>query len=212
MKILKMPQKSPDWWLARRGLPCSSSMDKIITPVKGELSKSMDKYVYQLIAERMSNRAPGPADEYISEAMREGIRNEPHARRWYESFTEFDVEQIGLAVSDCGRFCSSTDGLLVTDSGNYAGALELKCPQAAAQAEYLIEGRLPESYKVQVHGELLVTGLPFVDFVSYCPGLETFHLRIERDAFTEKLGAALEAFWERYVAALAKVGYKGELP
>lgn len=212
MRILKCEQRSPEWWTARKGLPCSSSFDKIITPVKGEPSKSMAKYIYELIAERMSTRAPGPADEFLSEAMREGIRNEPHARRWYEAFTDMEVEKVGLCVSDCGRFCSSTDGLLVADSGAYAGVLELKCPQAAAQAEYLIEGVLPDAYKVQVHGELLVTGLPFVDFVSYCPGLETFHLRVVPDAYTAKLAECLEIFWTKYKAALVKVGYKGELP
>lgn len=212
MRIIKCEQRSREWWAARRGLPCSSSFDKIITPARGEPSKSMSKYIYELIAERMSNREPGPQDEYISAAMREGIMNEPHARRWYEAFSDYDVEKIGLAISDCGRFCSSTDGLCVADSGSYAGVLELKCPQAAAQAEYLIEGTLPDSYKVQVMGELLVTGLPWVDFVSYHPNMETFHIRVYPDAFTAKLAECLETFWVKYVAALRKVGFKGELP
>jgi len=191
MRVIRCEQRSIEWWTARKGLPCSSSMDKIITPVKGEPSKSMSKYIYELIAERMSNAAPGPQDEFVSQAMRDGIRNEPHARRWYEALYDFEVEKIGLAISDCGRFCSSTDGLCLSDSGAYAGVLELKCPQAAAQAEYLIEGTLPDCYKVQCHGELLVTGLPWVDFVSYHPGMETFHIRVQPDAFTAKLAECL---------------------
>lgn len=212
MKIIECEQKSDLWWRARKGIPTASSFDRIITPKKEQPSAAMDEYIYELVAERMSNKAPGPADEFISEAMREGIRNEPHARRWYEAFTDLEVRAVGFCLTDDGRFGCSPDGLLYTDADTMYGALELKCPQMKAQAKYLLEGVLPDTYKCQVHGELLVTGLPFVDFVSYCPGLETFHLRVELSPFTGKLAECLEVFWRKYVEALRKVGFKGELP
>lgn len=212
MKIIDCEQKSDLWWASRKGIPTASQFDRIIQPKKMLPSASQEELIYELVAERMSNRAPGPADEYVSEAMREGIRNEPHARRWYEAFTDLEVRKVGFCLSDCGRWGASPDGLLYSDADTMAGCAELKCPQMKAQARYLLQGELPSEYKCQVHGELLVTGLPFVDFVSYCPGMETFHIRVEPDAFTAKLAECLELFWGKYVTALRKVGFKGDLP
>jgi putative phage-type endonuclease len=212
MKIFDVEQKSPEWWMLRKGIPTASQFDRIIQPKKMLPSASQEELIYELVAERMSQRAPGPADEYISEAMREGIRNEPHARRWYEAFTDLEVRKVGFCLTDCGRFGCSPDGLLYTDADSLTGAVEIKCPQMKAQTKHLLQGELPSEYKCQVHGELLVTGLPFIDFVSYCPGLETFHIRVQPDAFTAKLAECLECFWKKYVEALRKVGFKGDLP
>lgn len=212
MKMFNCEQKSSEWWKLRKGIPTASCFDQIIQPKKQLPSASMDELIYTLVAERMSNAEPGPMDEYISPAMREGIRNEPHARRWYEAFTDLEVRKVGFCLTDCGRFGCSPDGLLYSDADSLAGCVEIKCPQMKAQTKYLLQGELPADYKCQVHGELLVTGLPFVDFVSYCPGLETFHIRVVPDSFTAKLAECLDIFWAKYVAALRKVGFKGELP
>lgn len=212
MRIIECQQKDSTWWAARKGIPTASSFDRIITPVNGDPSKGMDEYIYELIEERMSTVAPGPADEYVSPAMAAGIRNEPHARRWYEAFMDMEVRKVGFCLADCGRWGCSPDALLFTDADTMAGSLEIKCPEMKAQARRLIKGVLPPECKVQVHGILLVTGLPFCDFVSYCPGLETFHIRVQPDAFTAKLAECLECFWKKYVEALRKVGFKGDLP
>ena len=78
--------------------------------------------------------------------------------------------------------------------------------QPETHAGYLLDGDiLPQDYKYQVHGHLLVTGAPCCWFMSYCPGMRPLLLKIEPDETTEKLRAALEEFHGRLIAALAKV-------
>ena len=85
--------------------------------------------------------------------------------------------------------------------------LELKCPQLKTQAGYVLAGEeLPSEYRPQVHGHLIVTGRPFVDFLSYSPPLPPLLIRVERSEYTDKLAAELERFHEKYEAARKKLG------
>ena len=61
------------------------------------------------------------------------------------------------------------------------GLLELKCPREDTHLLYLARGVLPTDYKAQVQGQLWVTGRAWVDFMSYCPELPPFLIRVEPD-------------------------------
>ncbi len=71
--------------------------------------------------------------------------------------------------------------------------------------EYICKGVLPDDYKAQVHGQLIVTGRDWVDFMSYFPGLPKFLIRVEPDDFTDKLRSYLDRFWDMYQGMLAKI-------
>ena len=73
------------------------------------------------------------------------------------------------------------DGVL----GDYEGILELKCPRSATHLRYLrAPGILPTEHVAQVHHTLWVTGVDYVDFVSYDPrfppALQLFLVRVTR--------------------------------
>jgi len=189
------------WWSMRRGRPTASSFDKIITASTGKPSGGMKKYAAQLIADMHELHPPVITERPMSAAMRHGSECEPEARRWYTMETGRAVQQVGGCLSDCGRFWCSPDGLVGDD-----GALELKCPQLNTHAEYLIDGGLPDEYRPQVHGQLVVTGRAWVDFVSYAPGMNPLLVRVTPDEYTDKLRACLETFWGVFTDALAKVG------
>lgn len=203
MKIIDVPQLSPEWFEARRGIPTASQFSRIITAKTGKLAAASDEYICELIAERMS-LVPA-ADWPMNAAMRHGVEFEAEARRWFEFEAGFEVAQVGLVMSECGRFGCSPDGLIVDGSGVFAAGLELKCPQGKTHVKYLLDGTLPDEYRCQVHGCLAVTGLPLWHFVSYAPGFPPLHVRVEADEFTTKLRAALGDFDARLKAALAKV-------
>lgn len=198
MKSFNFEQYSEQWWEIRRGVPTASRFHKIITPKTGKLSASADELICELVAERVQ---PGPVepDRPINRAMEHGIQTEDEARGWYEFDRDAKVQQVGFCLSDCGRFGCSPDGLIGDDGG-----LELKCPELRTQVRYLLDGGLPDEYKAQVHGSLIVTGRQWWDFVSYAPGLPQHVVRVVPDSYTELLRAALDQFWERYQSILSR--------
>ncbi len=207
-------QGSDTWFSLRRGIPTASEFSRIITPAKGQTGGPGSRsYIANLIGERLALHLPVGAPSYTSRAMDHGREFEAEARRLFSFETNLEIGNGGFCQTDDKRFGSSPDGLLGTiamadDPNRFgcAGALELKCPQPETHAGYLLDGDiLPQDYKYQVHGHLLVTGAPCCWFMSYCPGMRPLLLKIEPDETTEKLRAALEEFHGRLIEALAKV-------
>lgn len=204
MRIYDFPQKSPEWWRVRRSIPTASEFDRILQPSKGGPSSSQGPYIDELIAESIDQLySEQPDDGYVSRAMANGTENEPAARSWYAFEKNVDVREVGFCLSSCGRYGASPDGLIGND-----GLLEVKCPILKTHIKYIREGKLPDIYKCQVHGELLVTGRAWADFVSYSPNdeLDSLVVRVYPDDFTKKLAEELERFLETYAKTLAKLG------
>jgi hypothetical protein len=201
MKIIECAQLSPEWWEARKGIPTASNFDRIMTPKKMVLSSQCEPYIAELIAEQICLN-PNYFTEQgrpITQAMTDGVDNEPEARRFYEIERDVTVQQVGFVTTDDSRFGCSPDGLVGEDGG-----LELKCPMLKTQVMYVLNGQVPDEYLAQVHGSLIVTGRKWWDFLSYCPGAPPLLIRVTPNAFTEKLRACLEQFWTLYQESLAK--------
>jgi len=200
MRIINCEQYSPEWWAERLSKPTSSQYSRIITS-KGEPSKQRTAYMYELAAERLTG---AQEDTFISRAMEKGAEREALSRQVYEMENEVEVVQVGLCISDCGRWGASPDGLVGDD-----GMVELKNPLGKTQVERLLaaEPKLPTAYIQQVQGQLLVTGRLWCDFVSYVPGLPLFTMRVYRDSiFCDKLEAALIEFCDELDVVCAKLG------
>lgn len=206
MQFFDVDQGSDEWFDLRKGRPTASELGCILTAKTQVLSKSADRYIERLIAEVLSIYHPERVENYTSRAVRWGQQCEAEARRFYAMERDVTVTNGGFCLSDCGRFGASPDGLVGAD-----GVLELKCPEAHTHTRYLLKGGLPNDYKQQVHGQLIVTGRKFGDFLSYSPGLPPLLVRVEPDEFTEKLRKALDEFWEKYQAALARIAPQGEI-
>ena len=201
MKCFDFEQYSPEWWDIRRGVPTASRFGKIITPKTGKLSAQADTLIAELIAETFRRGSVEP-DRPINRSMEHGIATEDQARKWYAFDREAELKQVGFCKTDDDRFGCSPDALVGDD-----GVLELKCPNVETHVGYVMDGTLPDDYKAQVHGHLIVTGRPWCDFVSYVTDqadLEPFVVRVQPDEFTDKLRKALDEFYERYQAVLAK--------
>lgn len=204
MKVYReFKQLSGEWWEARRAKPSASCFHKIMTPKTGKLSASADEYIDDLIAERLC-LLPNyftVLGRPISQDMQRGIDNEPEARRYFEMIAEVNVEQVGGCETDDGRFWCSPDGLVGTEFG-----VEIKCPRLSTQVKYLRDNdALLDDYRCQVHGSLIVTGLPCWKLLSYSPGAPPVLLTITPDDFTKQLRIALEVFHEKYAATLKRL-------
>ena len=197
MKILTCEQRSEEWFAARNGVPTASSFNKIIT-TNGRPSDQAKGYMHALAAQRITGIHE---DSYRSAAMDEGIAREETSRLVYSMMREVEVEQVGLCLSDNGRWGASPDGLVGDD-----GLVELKNPSGKVAVGYLLKGTLPVAYFTQVQGQLFVTERVYCDFVSYYPGLPTFILRVERDEeFIEALHQGLITFCDELDAICSKV-------
>lgn len=209
MRIIQCQQGSDEWHEWRKGRVCSSQMHRIITPAKGEPSKSVGPYIAELCAERMRLGPPVHGDAYASHPMQRGHDVEVDARGDYEYATGLAVQEIGGMLSDCGRLWSSTDGLVIEDA-EAVGVVEIKCPMGKQHAAYVLDPQsLVQDYKVQLHGELLVSGLKWVDIFSYGVGTKGVRVRVYPDEYTEKLRAAIDWFWVQYEASIAKMRAEG---
>lgn len=199
MKVFTFAQYSPEWWEARRGLVTASGADRVLTPKTGKLAAAHIDYICELIADLVNPGSIQP-EGFISPAMVAGSLLEPEARRFYEMERNTDVQEVGGCLSDCGRFWCSPDALVGEDGG-----LEIKCPLPRTHVRYMLDGELPDDYKIQVHACLLITGRKWWDWLSYSERFAPVLIRVSPDDFTKKLAEALEEFWKRYEAAKAKI-------
>ena len=218
MKSYNVEQGSMEWHDLRLGRPTASEFKKIITPSKGDLSKSCRNYIAQLIQETRVPFYPEHAEAFTNRSMRWGKEIEAEARNWYAYETGLDVVQIGFITTDDGRFGCSPDGIIM-DSGKAVGGLELKCTDPGrfpgdsnVHTEWLLDGILPLEHKCQVHASLAISDLEWWDFVSFRPPIKdaenflpSLKIRVYPDDFTKAVKAAMEPFWEQYQAALKRI-------
>jgi len=183
-------QGSLDWLKLRLGIPTASEFSKIITPSKGDLSKSARKYAHYLVAESLMGEPLESLDHL--EWIARGKELEPQAVQNYEFTYDVETQAIGFVTTDDGRMGASPDRFII---GSKAG-LEIKCPSPQVHVGYLIDGP-GEDYKPQVQGQLLIAELEYVDFFSYHPRCPPVRIRTYRDElYLVKMQAALELFCE----------------
>ncbi len=216
MKWFDVVQGSDDWFKLRKGKPTASRFDQILTPTKGEPSaKGQRTLIAELIGERLATIPPEGIEHYTNRAMRWGVACEEEGRRWYSLHTDADVFNGGFCMDNEDKFGCSPDSLLGISGENEhgemvlvkpVGCLELKCPQPHTMTKYLLDGKLPNAYRWQCHGHMIVTGTDWVDFCAYCPGFpKQLLIRVERGADTLKLAQALEEFYGKFLAALKAI-------
>lgn len=134
-------------------------------------------------------------------AIWNGIRMEEEAEAVFENQTGKKLEKVGFCLHYSGWCGASPDGLIKGENVGFEG----KAPLPESHAFYLLEGKLPDAYKAQVHGSMAVTGADAWWFQSYCPGLPTFRILVERDKFTEAMETGLNEFSEELKKETNKV-------
>jgi putative phage-type endonuclease len=185
MRIMNHEQRSPEWFAARCGVMSASNFDKLITST-GKPSTQIDGYINQMIADKIIGYVPSNGAEQPNAAMQRGTDMEPEARAYYELIAT-PVVEVGFCLHDEYEFGCSPDGLVGDD-----GLLEIKCPSAHTQIEYIKSNSIPSKYVAQVQGQMLVTGRKWCDFLSYHPDLKPLLVRVQRDAdFIRALQAIL---------------------
>ncbi len=200
MKIIDCKQGSKEWHDCRRGRVTASRMGDILTPKTGKMGAAANTYAYELLAEELVPPHYHIKQDFKSYAMENGSNTEREARDFIAFDRGIEIDEVGLVVTDCGRFACSPDGLVGSDTG-----LELKCPLHTTQIKYLLDGGLPDEYKAQVFGSMIVTQRNHWIFASYAPGLPPLIVDVFPDDYMLKLAETLEKFWAMLAEMKAKI-------
>lgn len=198
MKIYDCKQGSTAWLNLRSGIPTASGFSEILTP-SGKPSKSAERYMLTLLAERMMGH---PVVEHVSMWMNRGSQLEADAVAFYELQRDVETIPIGFVSNDAGTIGASPDRLISDD-----GLLEIKSPSEHVHMGYLLRtGSSYEAYRVQVQGQMWIAEREWNDVLSFHPELPPALIRIGRDdRFIAVLASAVEAFsleLERLAATL----------
>lgn len=186
-------QGSDQWHAARTGKLTASNASKIIT-AGGKLSTQRAAYLDELISDCF---CPGQNAWQGNANTDRGTAMEPLARAAFERRLSLTVEEVGFVTREDGVIGCSPDGLISRGNGKWLAGLEIKCPLPKTHFRYLIDNKLPDTYKPQVHFSMMVTGLPW-HFFSYCPGMKPLHIFVKPDDYTAKLQSTVEDFVSEY--------------
>ncbi len=190
MKVLSMPQGSPEWLAARAGKVTASRISDVMA---AKTTAAYKNYQAQIVAEILTGQPQESG--FTNAAMQWGTDKEPLARAEYEMFCAWDVEEVGLVLHPTiERGASSPDGLVSSD-----GLVEIKCPNTTTHLQTLIDKKQPSKYEYQMLWNMACTGREWVDFVSYDPrlpeDLQLFVHRFDRDdKRIEEIEAAVTQF------------------
>lgn len=168
----RMEQSSPEWLEARRGIVTASTVGKLLTSTGKVASNDTSRALTEtLIAERITGRV-----EYThpTRDMQRGTLLEPEARRIYAEH-HGPVEEIGFMRWDEGDLSLgySPDGI----AGE--GLIEVKSRTPRIHLRAIYTDTVPAVNMAQLQAGLLVADKPWIDYISYCPGLPLYVKRVE---------------------------------
>jgi len=201
MKIHNVEQGSEAWFQLRLGVPSASRFKDLLTPT-GKPSASSEKYMHELLAEKMSGKR---FDSFDTFHMKRGRELEPEAANVFSFQTDLICREVGFVTNDSQTVGCSPDRLIF-DSG-----LEIKCPMHTTHVKYLIDyhkdGEMPAEYYAQVQGTMWLMDLEDYWFMSYHPDLPNLIMNVKRDdKYIASLSAAIDKLLEELETNLTLIG------
>ena len=201
MKIHNVEQGSEAWFQLRLGVPSASRFKDLLTPT-GKPSASSEKYMHELLAEKMSGKR---FDSFDTFHMKRGRELEPEAANVFSFQTDLICREVGFVTNDSQTVGCSPDRLIF-DSG-----LEIKCPMHTTHVKYLIDyykdGEMPQEYYAQVQGTMWIMDLEDYWFMSYHPDLPNLIMNVKRDdKYIASLSAAIDKLLEELETNLTLIG------
>jgi hypothetical protein len=215
MKVLDVAQRSPEWIAARLGkLTSTCAADMLATTKSGGEAAARRNLRVKLVLERLTGRSVERG--YVSQAMQDGIDNEPLAAAAFEALSGEILHVTGFIEHDSLLAGCSLDG----HTGTFDQLVEIKCPTPAVHLEYLRSGKVPYDYLQQVRHALWITGALRCEWLSFCPAfpepLQAKLIAVERGEVDipayERAAVAFLAEVDREYEAVATMGnLRGQL-
>jgi len=199
-------QGTPEWHALRCGKATASRVADIMRKTKGGVSASRERYMGELIAERLAGQ---PTQGFKSAEMERGNEVEADARSTYAFFHMVKLTPIDFIDHPRIAMAGASPDHLVGDDG----LVEFKCPATHTHVSTLLSEKIDADYLTQMQWQMACTGRAWCDFVSFDPrlpqDLQLFVKRVERDdARIAELEAAVREFLaevDAKIAALTKL-------
>lgn len=163
-----MPQGSPEWFAARRGIPTASKFKDVLA--KGE-GKTRASYLSFLAGEIITGE---PGETYKSPDMERGHVMEPMARYHYEQAMGVTADIVGFITN--GRKGGSPDSLVGQD-----GLLEIKTCKPNVLIELLRKDQFPPEHRLQCQGNLWIAEREYIDVICFWPKMPSLIKRMYRE-------------------------------
>lgn len=171
-----LEQGSEEWYQARAGIVTASAMRSLVTGSGKVADNDTSRGLIRTLAtERIIGK---PGETFSSRMMDRGTALEQFARDLYAEHYA-PVEEVGFIRLDTDDYALgfSPDGMVEHD-----GLLEIKSPGPKEHLRTILADAVPAVYIWQLQVGLFVTGRSWIDFCSYCPGLDLYVKRVYPDA------------------------------
>jgi putative phage-type endonuclease len=187
-------QGTPEWLMERCGKVTASRMADVMATIKTGEAASRANYRAELVAQRLTGQLEAG---FTNAAMQWGTEQEPFARASYEIMRGVFVEEVGFVPHPQIMMAgASPDGLVGSD-----GMVEIKCPNTATHIAFLLDGKIPQKYQLQMAWQMACCGRQWVDYASFDPRMpEYLRLKVVRYAATEAGIPAIEAAVRQFIA------------
>lgn len=187
-------QGTQEWLMERCGKVTASRMADVMATIKTGESASRANYRAELVAQRLTGQLEAG---FTNAAMQWGTEQEPFARASYEIMRGVFVEEVGFVPHPQIMMAgASPDGLVGSD-----GMVEIKCPNTATHIAFLLDGKIPQKYQLQMAWQMACCGRQWVDYASFDPRMpEYLRLKVVRYAATEAGIPAIEAAVRQFIA------------
>lgn len=164
MQIIKVQQKTPEWFALRLQYPLTASEAQAI----GNQGKGLETLIWEKLAEKYST---ADKEKYTNKDLERGVELEPLARDMYELHTGNKVDEVGFVINEkiskVGG--ASPDGMIVAQNG----VVEIKCFEDKKHFQMIVNGlEVEPQYQWQMQMQMLFTETEFADFVAYNPNFK----------------------------------------
>ncbi len=160
-KISKSPQRSPEWFRERAGIPSASGLAFLFDVLKDGYTPSAKakNYLKQLAYERKFGTT---FEIFQTKAMADGVFFEDFAKMVYERETGNKLEEAFSYISDW--FIATPDAHVTEKKTSKKGLLECKIVGDATFMTMIEEGA-PIEHERQTQSQLMASGLDWVDYI-----------------------------------------------
>lgn len=182
--------------MERCGKVTASRMADVMATIKTGEAASRANYRAELVAQRLTGQLKAG---FTNAAMQWGTDTEPFARAAYEIKYGTIVEEVGFIPHPTIMMSgASPDGLVGT-----GGMIEIKCPNTATHIAFLLDGKIPMKYQLQMAWQMACCGRQWVDYASFDPRMpEYLRLKVVRYTAAEAGIPALEVAVRAFIAEI----------